>query len=129
MFFVNFWVLIIARNFFASLRAETLFFFDAIVWAEICWIFDVNFRSAFWTQKRKKSNNFLVKILLRNVNNLFFWFQKRILGTTLITFFSLFFLLFLIQKLVKGVNLLTKKSGKKKTRKLIFWCSNSDTPF
>ena len=76
-------------------------FFDAIVWAETSWNFDVNFRTAFWIQKRKKSNNFLVKIPLRNINNLFFWFQKRILRTTLITFFLHFFDFFFFKNLLK----------------------------
>ena len=61
-------------------------FFDAIVWAEICWIFDMNFRSAFWTQKRKKFNNFLVKIPLRNINNCFFGFKIEFRGRDQVVF-------------------------------------------
>ena len=103
-------------------------FFDAIVWAEINWIFDVNFRTAFWTQKRKKNNNFLVKIRLRNINNCFFLVSKMNSKDNPYNFCFTFFDLFFFKNLLK-VSICWQKNHLKKTRKVIFWCSNSDTPF
>ena len=94
-------------------------FFDAIVWAEINWIFDVNFRTAFWTQKRKKSNNFLVKIPLRNINFCFFLVSKTNSKDNPLTFFFTFLWLFFFKNLLK-VSICWQKNHLKKHEKWFF---------